>query len=340
MFDPKSNRATNTITGITTDLNAPAGGGANGAFGQQNGIDAQLVANDQPDPQTGLKENALKELAKVRPPGYIDQLRRIALADQEMPKSVRQNPYQPLLQQDIGLVTDNWKDIDHGAKKKFLDSATSGDLFKKVIAPAQKMINHGVATIDQAQKLGLVDNEDDSLGGGATAWGKNQLTYMESKIKGDGRAAAFDMTKKGVLDEFTKFMRGTGGMTDQSERMQQLTGEWNKANTPKELKAVMGAMNDLMEGQLAPIAGQYRINMKRPSATPLDLLGINGTGSDADGTHNARDNLAKMKSWANETTPVRAGGAAPAAAEVTVPAQPPAIDPAALAEAKRRGLIK
>lgn len=258
-------RNSNSIVNPITQTRMPLDGSAVSGAGQP---DPTL---DEIDSQTGRRERWLA----TQPQWLQDRLRKTAMGDMPLPSPGSRDPQAQMVNNAIGHYAPDYKSADYTAKQQFLSNITQGQLFQKVVAPAQKMINHAENYLKAYEALGNKDGLPGRVG--------NELEYWKSKALQDGRATGAETALKALKDEFTKFMRGTGGMTDQAERLQ---SQLSVAATPAETKAVIGQIVELMHGQLEPLSAQYRVSMKKPSATAADLLG-----------DNARKALQNVEQW-------------------------------------------
>jgi hypothetical protein len=313
-WDRSSNTAVNPYTNTRYQL------GQNGqSTGQATYLNGKPVeeGDEAIDPATGNREAWLgKQDQWLR-----DRLKRIAAGDEQMPGSTSRSPDAIAIRNGLAHYSPNTQEQDYKTKQDWKKQVEGGGpIFQKIIRPSQTFLNHAASFLDSYDKLGMED--------GWVAKNGGNYINMQYKIKegkeGGGAIKDAGINLKGLKDEFSKFMAGSGQLTDQARREQNdIMNSIDIHSTPSEVRAGIGKMVELMHGQLQPVVDQNARSMKLPRSTPGDLLGDKG-----------RQSLEKVMKWESKS-------AQPQAATPGAPAQPPTgVDPRLLEEARRRGLIK
>lgn len=88
----------------------------------------------------------------------------------------------------------------------------------------------------------------------------NKLSQAVSQQTGNPAPTNFDAAKKVVADEIVKAIVGSGGGVADRE---QASAAISRANSPAQLKGVIGTYQQLMTGQLHGLQQQYETNTKR-----------------------------------------------------------------------------
>lgn len=163
--------------------------------------------------------------------------------------------------------------------------------------------------------LGDLADKSDALGnfGGLPLVNKtaNEIKNWMATNSGAPEVKNFNLARNAVADEMAKVFRGSG-LSDAETR--QWKENIDAAGSPEQLRGAISTAIGLMESRLNAM-GEQRNKGMSIQTEPMALL-----------TDKSRATLDKVKQWA--------GGEKPASAPATG-----AVDPAALAEAKRRGLI-
>lgn len=159
--------------------------------------------------------------------------------------------------------------------------------------------------------LGDLSEKADALGNSSFTPYNEYIKNPLANVTGSPEVKNFNLARNAVADEMAKVFRG-GGLSDAETR--QWKENISAAGSPEQLKGAVKTAIGLMESRLNALNEQRNKGMSTQTE-PTALL-----------TEKSRATLDKVRAWADGQKPSEAneGG----------------IDPAALAEAKRRGLIK
>lgn len=196
---------------------------------------------------------------------------------------------------------------NYQARVQLRKTLTGGKDFDNIIAPANKFLNHAASLTDATDALGLGDSTVARNGGNQA-----KLFSMDRFGTPDERAnlTSWNTKKEAVKEEFTKFMGGSGRLTDAGRKA---NADLDSAVTPSQIAGALGAMTELMHGQLDPYVEQAKTVLGNTNAMPDDLLNAN-----------SRQALAKVQAWDQK---IRSGGQSAgtqAPAAPSVPAAPAA----------------
>lgn len=141
----------------------------------------------------------------------------------------------------------------------------------------------------------------------------NEIKNWMSENSGNPEVKNFNLARNAVADEMAKVFRGSG-LSDAETR--QWKENISTSGSPEELRGAISTAIGLMESRLNAM-GEQRNKGMSTQTEPMALL-----------TDKSRETLDRVKKWAAGEKPAQAG------------TQDAGVDPAALAEAKRRKLIK
>lgn len=205
-----------------------------------------------PDLQ-GLTGKDYIEALRAKDPAFAGRLERVGRGDESYPTGFQQKlPQNQQLMRALTFAYPNYQQYD------FQQRQSQAKNYKGGGKQFQELQAIGTVSGHLQDLMKAADDLHNFEGAGPLNAPLNSLLHGYREMSQDPRLAVFDTTKNAVTRELTKAYQG-GHITDSavSEWSQQI----NSAQTPSQLRAVIGKLNDLLQSKRSAIEEGWRTTM-------------------------------------------------------------------------------
>jgi len=189
------------------------------------------------------------DFLKTLAPADAAQVKALAEGRMDFPSgSALKSPYWQEMLANVASYDPSFEAANYKARSATRKAFTSGKEAQTINA-LNTVSGHLGDLSDSAQKL-------NNFGGVLTPL--NAPKNWIANAMGDPRIPQFEATKKALVDELTRVYRGTGGSESDIKTW---SSALNAANSPEQLQAVSGQINELLHSKINALGDQYRQGM-------------------------------------------------------------------------------